>query len=59
MFEQQQNSAERVADERCEDVGTTVGYNVRLQSSVSSSTQLLFLTPGNKCSLKDNIFWYD
>jgi len=38
--------AERVASERCEQVGGSVGYNVRLESSTSNSTQLLFLTPG-------------
>mmetsp|Transcript_6399 Transcript_6399/g.9292 ORF Transcript_6399/g.9292 Transcript_6399/m.9292 type:complete len:902 (+) Transcript_6399:55-2760(+) len=38
--------AERVASERCEDVGKTVGYHVRLESASSKNTQLLFLTPG-------------
>ena len=39
-------SAERIASERCEEVGTTVGYNVRLDSCASDKTQLLFVTPG-------------
>jgi len=38
--------AERVASERCEEVGSVVGYNVRLESCSSPSTQLLFVTPG-------------
>lgn len=38
--------AERVAAERCEDVGGTVGYNVRLEGASSDRTQLCFLTPG-------------
>jgi HrpA-like helicases len=38
--------AERVAWERCEEVGQMVGYNVRLDSAVSEKTQLLFVTPG-------------
>jgi len=38
--------AERVASERCEDVGSTVGYNVRLEGATSADTQLLFVTPG-------------
>jgi HrpA-like RNA helicase len=38
--------AERVASERCEPVGGTVGYNVRLESAISNETQLLFCTTG-------------
>lgn len=38
--------AERVASERCERVGQVVGYNVRLDAATSSSTQLVFVTPG-------------
>lgn len=38
--------AERVASERCEQAGQTVGYSVRLESCLSKRTQLLFMTPG-------------
>jgi len=38
--------AERVASERCEIIGCTVGYSVRLENCNSSQTQLLFCTPG-------------
>ena len=38
--------AERVASERCESAGQSVGFSVRLESSVSDLTQLLFVTPG-------------
>jgi hypothetical protein len=38
--------AERVASERCERVGRTVGHSVRMDTSASEATQLLFLTPG-------------
>jgi HrpA-like RNA helicase len=38
--------AERIAAERSETVGTTVGYNIRLDSARSASTQVLFMTPG-------------
>jgi len=38
--------AERVAQERCEPVGNSVGFSVRLESSMSKKTQLLFVTPG-------------
>ena len=38
--------AERVAAERCEEVGGAVGYNVRLESCTSSATRLLFITTG-------------
>jgi HrpA-like RNA helicase len=35
-----------VAYERCEDIGNVVGYNVRLESSSSENTQLMFCTTG-------------
>ncbi|KAA0177657.1 hypothetical protein FNF27_00830 [Cafeteria roenbergensis] len=38
--------AERVAFERGEAVGRSVGYNVRLDSATSSATRLLFCTTG-------------
>lgn len=38
--------AERIASERSETVGATVGYMIRLDSEKSSSTQLTFMTPG-------------
>jgi len=38
--------AERISYERGETVGNLVGYNIRLESVQSSSTQLLFVTPG-------------
>uniref|UniRef100_A0A1A9UHT6 Putative ATP-dependent RNA helicase DHX57 n=1 Tax=Glossina austeni TaxID=7395 RepID=A0A1A9UHT6_GLOAU len=38
--------AERVADERAERVGRTVGYQIRLESKMSSSTRLTFCTTG-------------
>ena len=38
--------AERVAQERCESAGNSVGFSVRLESSMSKKTQLLFVTPG-------------
>lgn len=38
--------AERVADERAEKVGNTVGYQIRLESKMSSSTRLTFCTTG-------------
>ena len=37
---------ERVAEEQCLDVGSMIGYQVRLESALSRDTQLLFLTPG-------------
>ena len=37
---------ERVAEEQCLPIGGTIGYQVRLESAQSQSTQLLFLTPG-------------
>ena len=39
--------AERVAEEQCQgNVGGIVGYQVRLESSFTSDTQCLFMTPG-------------
>jgi len=38
--------ADRVADERGEAVGDTVGYSVRLDNKASHQTQLLFCTTG-------------
>ena len=39
--------AERVAEEQCQgSVGGIVGYQVRLESSFTSDTQCLFMTPG-------------
>ncbi|XP_075156845.1 putative ATP-dependent RNA helicase DHX57 [Haematobia irritans] len=38
--------AERVADERAERVGQTVGYQIRLENKISSSTRLTFCTTG-------------
>jgi HrpA-like RNA helicase len=38
--------AERVASERMEEVGKTVGYNIRLESEVSEGSQVVFMTPG-------------
>eukprot|EP01034_Spumella_vulgaris_P023109 gene23109-29302_t len=38
--------AERIASERCESIGEMVGYNIRLESARSDSTQVLFMTPG-------------
>lgn len=38
--------AERVADERVEKIGNTVGYQIRLESKISSSTRLTFCTTG-------------
>jgi HrpA-like RNA helicase len=38
--------AERISAERDEKIGTTVGYNIRFESEVSNSTQVLFVTPG-------------
>lgn len=39
-------SAERVSYERNEQCGTTVGYQVRLESSVNPQSNCIFLTPG-------------
>jgi HrpA-like RNA helicase len=38
--------SERIACERGEPIGSTVGYNIRLESERSKATQLLFVTPG-------------
>jgi ATP-dependent RNA helicase DHX57 len=38
--------AERVADERNERVGNTVGYQIRLENKISASTRLTFCTTG-------------
>ena len=38
--------AERVADERDEQIGETVGYSIRLESRQSSKTRMLFCTTG-------------
>lgn len=38
--------AERVASERCESIGTTVGYAVRGETKVSKDTRLQFVTTG-------------
>ncbi|CAN0181828.1 unnamed protein product, partial [Ectocarpus sp. 4 AP-2014] len=38
--------AERIAEERGERIGGTVGYTIRLESSVSKDTQLVLMTPG-------------
>ncbi|KAA8498481.1 DExH-box ATP-dependent RNA helicase DExH1 [Porphyridium purpureum] len=38
--------ADRVASERGEDVGQTVGFKIRLESSTSANTRLLFCTTG-------------
>ncbi|KAK9870829.1 hypothetical protein WA026_009793 [Henosepilachna vigintioctopunctata] len=38
--------AERVAEERLEKVGSTVGYQIRLESKLSASTRLSFCTTG-------------
>lgn len=38
--------AERVANERNEKIGNTVGYSIRLESKVTKDTRLLFCTTG-------------
>lgn len=38
--------AERISFERSEQVGSTVGFNIRLESKQCSTTQVLFVTPG-------------
>ncbi|KAJ3118670.1 ATPdependent RNA helicase [Nowakowskiella sp. JEL0407] len=38
--------AQRVADERAEVLGKTVGYQIRLESRMSDSTRILFCTTG-------------
>lgn len=38
--------AERVADERSEKIGNTVGYQIRLENKISTATRLTFCTTG-------------
>lgn len=38
--------AERVAHERCEEIGQSVGYSIRLEAQRSEDTQILFMTTG-------------
>lgn len=38
--------AERVANERCERIGDSVGYSIRLESRQSEKTRMLFCTTG-------------
>ena len=38
--------AQRVAEERCERLGSTVGYTIRMESATSAATRLLFCTTG-------------
>eukprot|EP00934_Nitzschia_sp_Nitz4_P009465 Nitzschia sp. Nitz4//scaffold4_size323378//311970//317685//NITZ4_000719-RA/size323378-snap-gene-0.432-mRNA-1//1//CDS//3329553576//9455//frame0 len=38
--------SERIADERCEKVGDTCGYSIKLEKKVSSRTRLLLCTTG-------------
>lgn len=38
--------SERIAAERCEQIGETVGYSIRLESKRSSKTRLLLCTTG-------------
>lgn len=38
--------SERIAAERGEKIGGTIGYNIRLESEKSRSTQVMFVTPG-------------
>ncbi|XP_058449185.1 putative ATP-dependent RNA helicase DHX57 [Malaya genurostris] len=38
--------AERVAEERVERIGNTVGYQIRLENKISTSTRLTFCTTG-------------
>ncbi len=47
--------AERIASERCEDVGKSIGYNVRLDACVSSKSQMIFVTPGKDFCLYGDI----
>lgn len=39
-------SAERVSYERNEEIGSRIGYQIRLESSISKETNCIFLTPG-------------
>ena len=38
--------SERIAAERGEKIGGIIGYNIRLESEKSKSTQVMFVTPG-------------
>ena len=38
--------SERIADERCERVGETCGYSIKLEKKMSSKTRLLLCTTG-------------
>lgn len=38
--------AERVSDERCEKIGSSVGYQIRLENKISNATRLTFCTTG-------------
>ena len=38
--------SERIAAERCEQIGKTVGYSIRLESRRSAKTRLLLCTTG-------------
>lgn len=38
--------AERIANERCEKIGSVIGYQVRLENKISKSTRLTFCTTG-------------
>ena len=38
--------AERVAYERGEQLGESVGFSIRLESVVTDTTQIIFMTPG-------------
>ncbi|XP_070503518.1 putative ATP-dependent RNA helicase DHX57 [Chironomus tepperi] len=38
--------AERISDERCEKIGSIVGYQIRLENKISTSTRLTFCTTG-------------
>jgi HrpA-like RNA helicase len=38
--------ADRIASERCEQVGETIGYSIRLESKRSAKTRLLLCTTG-------------
>ena len=38
--------AERMAHERCEPVGKSIAYNIKLESAKSKGSQVVFMTPG-------------
>ena len=38
--------AERMAQERCESVGKSIAYNIKLESAKSRGSQVVFMTPG-------------